>query len=219
MIKIHKRSLLFITLVCILTVLGYSWLINQPFSQQLGGFTQTHKYSLLGILVVVKVIGLVWPPLPGGIFNLAVIPFLGWQLAYLTDLVGTIVGAGFCYLIAKRWGRKLLNNIFDEKTMEKITAIKVKGNRQTEFSFVMTVTSRLIMTEFSYYTAGLLKINFGRFIVGAVGSHILLGIPSYYLMSVMFETKSVYLGLIGWIIIIPLWLKIKERYFEKNDVQ
>jgi len=173
----------------------------------------------MAILVGIKVLGLVWPPLPGGVFNLAVIPFLGWQLAYLSDLIGTIIGAGLCYLIANKWGDKLLVKIFDEETVKKITNTKVKGDRQTEFSFVMTITSRLIMTEFSYYAAGLLRINFGKFLLGAIGSHVLLGIPSYYLMNIMFETKSLYLGLIGWIVIIPLWFKIKERYFERNDVQ
>ncbi|MFZ2199994.1 MAG: VTT domain-containing protein [Microgenomates group bacterium] len=218
MVKIHKRSIFFISLIVVLSVVGYSWLINQPFSQQIGWFAQTHRYLLIGILVGVKVLGLVWPPLPGGIFNLAVIPFIGWQLAYLSDLIGTIMGAGICYLVAKRWGDKLLTKIFDEETVKKITDTKVKGNRQTEFSFVMTITSRLIMTEFSYYAAGLLKINFGKFIVGAIGSHILLGIPSYYFMNIMFETNTLYLGIVGWLIVIPLWSKIKERYLERGNV-
>lgn len=218
MMKIHKKSLLFISLIVVLSVLGYSWLINQPFSQQIGWFAQTHRYSLIGILVGIKVLGLVWPPLPGGIFNLAVIPFLGWQLAYLSDLIGTVIGAGICYLIAKKWGDKLLTKIFDEETVKKITGTKVKGNRQTEFSFVMTITSRLVMTEFSYYAAGLLKINFGKFMLGAIGSHLLLGISSYYLMNIMFKTNTLYLGLIGWFIIIPLWSKIKERYLERDNV-
>lgn len=215
----NKRSVFFISLIVVLSVLGYGWLLNQPFAQQIGWFAQTHRYPLIGILVMVKVLGLVWPPLPGGIFNLAAIPFIGWQLAYLTDLMGTIIGAGICYFIAKKWGDKLLTKIFDEETVKKITDTKVKGNRQTEFSFVMTITSRLIMTEFSYYAAGLLKINFGKFMLGAIGSHLLLSIPSYYFMNIMFKTNTLYLGLIGWLIVIPLWSKIKERYLEGNNVE
>jgi len=219
MIKIHQHSILFISLITILSVLGYGWLVSQPFSQQISWFAQTHKVLLVGMLVIIKILGLVWPPLPGGIFNLTVIPFIGWPLAYLTDLMGTIIGAGICYIIAKKWGYKLLNKIFDEETVAKISAVKVKDNRQAEFSFAMTITSRLIMTEFSYYAAGILKVNFGKFMLGAIGSHLLLGIPSYYLTNVMFETKSLYLGIIGWIVIIPLWFKIKERYFERDNVK
>lgn len=217
MVKVHKRGIFFVLLICIMSVLGYSWLLNQPFSQQIGSFAQAHRYLLIAILVGIKVLGLVWPPLPGGIFNLVVIPFIGWELAYLTDLIGTMIGAGICYFIARKWGSKLLTKIFDEETVKKITDTKVKDNRQTEFSFMMTITSRLIMTEFSYYAAGLLKISFGKFILGAIGSHILIGIPSYYFMNIMFKTNTVYLGIIGWLIVVPLWSKIKERYLERSN--
>lgn len=213
--KIVKRqNLIFISLVWIFSILGYVWLIKQPFSQEISWFAQTHKTSLFAGLVLIKIAGLVWPPLPGGVFNLAVIPFLGWQLAYLSDLAGTIVGALIDYFLAKKWGYKLLDKIFDESTINKIKALKVKTHKQTEFSFMLTLSSRLLLTEISYYAAGLLKVNFWKFLVGAIGSHLLLGIPGYYFSGILFNTNTIYLGVIGWIALIPLWLKIKNRYFE-----
>ena len=209
-----KRNLIFISLIWILSILGYVWLIKQPFSQQISWLAQTHKVSLFICLVLIKIAGLVWPPLPGGVFNLAVIPFLGWQLAYLSDLTGTIIGVLIDYSLAKKWGYKLLDKIFDEDTVNKIKNLKVKTHRQTEFSFMMTLSSRLLLTEISYYAAGLLKINFWKFLAGAIGSHLLLGVPGYYFTGVLFSTKTIYLGVIGWIVLIPLLLKIKNRYSE-----
>lgn len=219
MIKIHTKSALFISLICILSLLGYSWLVNQPFAQQVGWFAQVHRYWLILILTLIKVLGLVWPPLPGGVFNLAIIPFLGWPTAYVIDLIGTIIGAGICYLIAHRWGYKILSKILDGDTVKKISQTKIFNNRQTEFSFVVTVMSRFLMTEISYYAAGVIRLDFKKFMFGAISSHLLIGIPSYYLTNMMFETKSLYLGLLGWIVIIPIWLKIKGRYFENDSVQ
>lgn len=209
-----RKSFIFIALVWIFSILGYVWLIKQPFSQQSGWLAQTHKLSLFIGLVLIKIAGLVWPPIPGGVFNLAVIPFIGWPLAYLSDLTGTIIGALICYSLARKWGYKLLDKIFDEGTVKKIKALKIKTHRQTEFSFMMTLSSRLLLTEISYYAAGLLKINFWKFMAGAIGSHLLLSIPSYYFVGILFSTKTIYWGILGWIILIPLWLKIKSRYFE-----
>jgi len=214
MIKFKKQNIIFIGLIWFLSFLGYFWLIKQPFSQETSLFAQNHKLYLLLGLVLIKIIGLVWPPLPGGVFNLAVIPFLGWQLAYLSDLTGTIFGALIDYCLAKKWGDKLLNKVFDTKTVNKIQNLKVKTQRQTEFSFIMTLSSRLLLTEISYYAAGLLKVNFWKFLAGAIGSHLLLGIPSYYFTSILLKTNTIYLGILGWVILIPLWLKIKNRYFE-----
>lgn len=209
-----KRNLIFISLVWILSILGYVWLIKQPFSQAISWFAQTHKLLLFIALVLIKITGLVWPPLPGGVFNLAVIPFLGWQLAYLSDLSGTIIGALIDYYLAKKWGYKLLDKIFNENTVNKIKRLKVKTSRQTEFSFMMTLSSRLLLTEISYYAAGLLKVNFWKFLAGAIGSHLLLGIPGYYFAGVLFQANKIYLGVLGWIVLVPLWIKIKNRYFE-----
>jgi uncharacterized membrane protein YdjX (TVP38/TMEM64 family) len=218
MIKIHKKSIIFITLIVVFSLLGYSWLVNQPFTQQIASFAQIHRYWLIIILVLIKVVGLVYPPLLGGIFNLAIIPFLGWQTAYIIDLLGTIIGAGICYVIAFKWGYKLLIKILDEDTVRKIIESKVKNNRQVEFSFVITIMSRFLMTEISYYAAGILKLDFKKFMFGAISSHLIIGIPSYYLTNMMFETKSLYLGIVAWIIIIPTWLILKDRYFESSNV-
>lgn len=214
----NKRNLIFIALVWILSILGYVWIIKQPFSEQLSLLAQTHKLSLFAGLVLIKIAGLVWPPLPGGVFNLAVIPFIGWQLAYLSDLTGTVIGALIDYSLAKKYGYKLLDKIFDENTVEKIKNLKIKTGRQAEFSFMMTLSSRLLLTEVSYYAAGLLKLNFWQFLAGAIGSHLLLGIPGYYSTGWLFSTKQIYLGILGWVILIPLWLKIKDRYFDNQNV-
>lgn len=218
MIKIHTKGVVFITIICVLSLLGYSWLVNQPFAQQIGWFAQVHRSWLILMLVLIKVLGLVWPPLPGGVFNLAIIPFVGWQTAYIIDLVGTIIGAGICYSIAYRWGYKILSKILDEDTVNKISQTKIIYHRQAEFSFVVTVMSRFLMTEISYYAAGVIKLDIRKFMFGAITSHLLIGIPSYYLTNMMFETKSLYLGIVAWIIIIPVWLRIKGRYFENERV-
>jgi len=211
---VNKRSVIFISLVWIFSAFGYVWLIKQPFAQQYSYLAQNHKISLFIGLVIIKIAGLVYPPIPGGIFNLAAIPFLGWPLAYLSDLTGTVIGATIDFYLAKKYGIKLLTKMFDENTVEKIKAIKIKTNRQTEFSLMMTTTSRLLLTEASYYAAGLLKLNPYKFMAGAIVSHLLFGVPGYYFAGQLIKTNQIYLAVIGSIIIIPLWVKIKDRYLE-----
>lgn len=120
-IKTTKSNLFFTILVAAFSVAGYTWLIQQPFQSQIAWVAQTHLLLMFVILVLIKILGLVWPPLPGGIFTITAIPFIGWPLAYFSDLLGTIIGAALCYVIAKRWGSSLLSKLFDLEQSIKLT--------------------------------------------------------------------------------------------------
>ncbi len=218
MLKLKTLPALITILVIVLSVLSYNWATNQPLTEYIAWFAETHTYALIALLVLIKIIGLVWPPVPGGIATVLAIPFIGWQMAYLIDLVGTIIGAVLCYLIAKKWGYSLLSHIFDTATLEKIASAQVTENRQAEFGFTMTILSRLVMTEISFYAAGILRLNFWKFMLGAVGSHVLLTLPSYYFAKTVLETTSPASFFVGLLLLIPLVFIVKKRYFEKKNV-
>lgn len=219
MLKLPKKSIIFASLAIGLSILGYSWVLNQPFTEQISWFAQTHWYALIVILMLLKILGLVWPPFPGGIALLVAIPFIGWQQAFVIDLLGTSIGATLCYAIAKKWGYAVLAHIFDADTLEKIAATTVKENRQVEFGFAVTIASRLVMAEVAYYAAGILRINFWKFMLGAVGSHVLFTLPSYYFAERVLAQKNPYSLIVAIVVLVPLVLILKKRYLETRSTE
>ncbi|MBI5358232.1 hypothetical protein HZB69_01210 [Candidatus Amesbacteria bacterium] len=86
----------------------------------------------LGQDKILKVLGIVWPPLPGGILTLDAIPFIGWFPAYLVDFFGSTVGSSVAFLIGRKYGYPFLQKLFDESTIDKIKHLKIKPHREIE---------------------------------------------------------------------------------------
>jgi uncharacterized membrane protein YdjX (TVP38/TMEM64 family) len=118
-IKDYKHIIIF-TVGLLVTIVAYLWFIKSPYFEIFKIWAEKNFVLYVFILVTLKTIGLIWPPLPGGLLTAGSIPVLGWLPAYLSDLMGSIMGASAAYYIAQKWGYKFINKIFDEVTIEKI---------------------------------------------------------------------------------------------------
>jgi len=161
-----------------------------------------------------KVISILWPPLTGGLATLAAIPFLGWLGAYLVDFVGSITGGIIAYFLGRKYSYKILRFLFDEGVIEKIKKIKVKKGKEIEAVFVYRLFFGSTILEVIYYGAGLLKIGFKNFLIGAAVSHMVVGIPSYYFAKNIIEGKNIILIIVSLALGIPFFIKFKKRHFE-----
>ena len=65
-----------------------------------------------------------------------------------------------------------------------------------------------------YYGAGFLKIPFGKFLIGASLSHIVVGVPSFILANNIFSGKNLILTGILSVVALIFVLTTKGRYFE-----
>ncbi len=81
---------------------------------------QSFGPALLVIYFLIQSVGIIFPPIPGGIFQLALIaifgPLKGFLLIYLT------VTPLYCvnFLLAKRYGRPFVTRMIGEKSMRKV---------------------------------------------------------------------------------------------------
>jgi len=164
------------------------------------------------VLVIIKITGTVWPPIPGGAINIASIPLLGWSLAFLVDLIGGVIGGSLAYLFGRKWGARLLNKIFDTKTLDFLNKIRVPEEKQFEAILVFHTLGPVI--ELVAYGSGFLRVRYKNYLLGWLVSHIILALPLFYLAEGIFQRSFLYHGSILIIGVVALYL-LRKRYFKK----
>lgn len=210
----NQKSLITTAFVFWITVAGYLWFINHESFLYLQNWSAENPLSFFLLLTTIKIIGIIWPPLPGGLMTIGSIPLLGWYNAYFIDLVGSIIGSSLAYYIGKKYGYKLLSKLFDEKIVDRIKNIKVKKEREIEATFTLRLIGGNTIMEAVCYGAGLLKIKYRNFLIGTIASHMLLGIPTFYFAGNFLRARNIALNAVLALITVYLIWKIKGRYFE-----
>lgn len=212
--KTKNANLIFTITLFIVSVIAYILFIRTTQFQEFITWSQANKSLYIFLLLSLKIVSNVYPPLPGGIFTLGSIPVLGWKTAYAVDFAGSFIGSIICYYLARKYGFAVLRKIFDENLIERIKQVKVNKKREIEGLIIWRVLGGGTVIEAIYYGAGLLNINFRNFLVGTTISHLLVGIPSFYLTRELFSSRNIVLNVFLLTIAVFILYKIKGRYFE-----
>ena len=209
-----KKFLILALLITVGTMILYYLFSKSIYFDIFISWSQQNLILFVTVLFLLKIFGIVWPPLPGGLFTLAAIPFIGWLPAYLVDFVGSLVGSSIAFLVGKRYGYPLLEKLFDDSTIDKIRQLKIKPNREIEAITTLRIFTGSLFMEAICYGAGLLNVRFSSFFIGSIISHQIVGIPSFYLFSNLFNLNNLIFGILGFVIIIPIFVKLKSRFLE-----
>jgi len=212
----NKMTLQYLVVFIILTVLGYFWFYQVKDSDVYATiilWAESNKVLLISIIIFIKILGIVWPPLPGGTIALATTPMLGWFVAYSADLFGGLVGGSINYIIAYKWGFPAIKKMFGEKAEESVKKVQIKRGREFESVIFFRLTLSGI-AEIVNYAAGLFKINYFTFIAATTTAYLIVGVPLFYFSEQLLQQNSFWtmigLLLFGFVLIIML----KDRYFE-----
>ena len=200
--------------ITIATIAGYWWFFNSPYWELFFNWSQENLTLFFATLLVIKISGTIYPPIPGGLITMGAIPFLGWIPAYTADFLGSMLGSSGAYILGKRYGKRFLLKLFDKSTMERITRMRVKTGKEVESVFVLRILTGGTLIEAVCYGAGLLHIPYFKFLIGSALSHLTIGVPHFYLARSIFESKNVVISIVGIIASIIVLYKIKGRYFE-----
>ncbi len=211
--KSYLYSLLFVGLFALTLVFTY-WFMKSPQFVIADNWVKQNVLTYVVFLFIVKTLGILWPPIPAGLFTLLSIPFLGWFGAYMVDLTGSVVGGSVAYYLGRKYGIPFLKHIFDEKMITKIKDVKIKKGKEIEAVFVYRVLLGTVILEAVYYGAGLLKVEFGKFLVGAILSHIAVGVPMFILAQNIFGGNNIVVTIILVVGGAFFVYKTKDRYFE-----
>lgn len=211
--KTFWYSFLMVAIFAITLFLFY-WFFKSPYFLVVDSWIKQNMVLYVFSLFVYKSIGVLFPPIPGGLVTMASIPFLGWLGAYLVDLFGSIFGGIIAYYLGKKYGHPLMLKILGEEVTKRIEKVKIKKNREIEGIFVYRVALGSTILEAVYYGAGYLKIGFKNFLIGSILSHVVVGVPTFFLANNIFNGQNVVLTVVLTILGVMFVLFTKARYFE-----
>ncbi|MEK7113380.1 MAG: VTT domain-containing protein, partial [Patescibacteria group bacterium] len=145
--------------------------------------------------------------------TLGSIPVLGWLVAYSADLIGSMIGSTIAYFIARKYGMSFIRKIFDDEVIEKFQKIKIRPEREIESIFIFRVFGGNIVELFCY-GAGFLRVNYFNYILASFLAHVVIGIPTFYLIRNILSGKGIFVSILFAVILAILFFTLKHRYFE-----
>lgn len=212
--NIKWKSGFLIIFVALASFLVYLLFLDSKYFEVLDNWVVENQTTFIIYLFTFKTFSILWPPLTGGLATVAAIPFLGWFRAYLIDFLGSVIGGSMCFFLGKKYGFRLLDFLLDKSIVERLKSVKVRKEKEIEAVIIYRVFFGGTLIEAIYYGAGLLKIGFKNFLVGATVSHIIVGIPTFYFARNIFDRKYILFFIISLALGIPFFIKFRRRHLE-----
>ena len=207
------KSFAWVGLLTILAIISYYWFSNTPLFNNLLIWSKENFWLFLFIITLYKFISIIYPPLVGGVVTIAAVPIIGWESAFVADALGSTIGGIFNYHLAKKYGISVIRKMFGESWALKVEKIKIKKGKEIESLAVIRILSGSVVLEAIHYAAGILKIDFKKYLFAMIVTQITLGIPLFYLTSVVTKGNFLWTA-IALAIFIPILYKLRGRYFE-----
>lgn len=198
----------------IIPAIAIQFLVDTPFVIQLQTYVQNYWWLYVSAIFFLKMISIIYPPLPGAAFTVSAIPFVGWQVAYIVDVLAGLTGASVAYVLGSKYGRSLLLWSIGEKMTHKIESIQLKKKNQIETFVMLRTASGGILSDGLAWGASLIGFSYSAFAIGYVVSHLITTMPIFYLLSTSVSVDS---WIIAFSLAVLAWIGIytfKGRYFE-----
>lgn len=122
------------------------------------------RLGLTGALffVVIQVIQVVIPIIPGGISTAAGVILFGPWFGFLYNYIGIAIGSFINFFLARRFGKPLLTYLISEKTYEKYIGY-TKNQTRFDHLFTLAIVLPVAPDDVLCLLAGLTKMTFTRF--------------------------------------------------------
>jgi len=185
--KIETISSLIITaftiIVCSYFAYRHWGLISNP--EQIQILIGSYGIFAMLILLLAQILQVVFPFLPGQLVSVAGGYLYGFWTGFTINLVGAVIGSLFAFLIAKRLGRPLVENIFKKDKIEKFDKF---FHRHGLIIIFLARTQFFVPNDLLSYASGLIKdLNWKKYIVATILGYI----PHYLLVALMADELRV----------------------------
>lgn len=130
------------------------------------------KYGLIGpiIFLLIQIVQVVFPVIPGGASCLAGTLAFGPVLGFIYNYAGLTLGSIMAFLLSRNFGLPLIKKLFKEETINKY--LKYVKNKKFEKVFFLGILLPGAPDDLLCYIAGISNLTFRRFFL-----IILLGKP------------------------------------------
>ncbi|HMR55489.1 MAG TPA: VTT domain-containing protein [Candidatus Doudnabacteria bacterium] len=199
--------------VFILSLIAYAYFVTTPYFSVVENWAQSNYWTFVLFLLILKVIGIIWPPLPGVVPLIGAIPIIGWPAAFFIDLVGYIIGSIIAFFLARKFGLKVIRKLFGEAGVRSVERIRIKPQRQLEAITLMKIFGGGV-GEFISYAAGITNIKFYNFFWGSILASVMVGIPLFYFFNFALSQNNLLYALLPLGVGALLFYILRKRYFD-----
>ena len=209
---VKNKNLILLALFAAVSFAAYIWLTRQPVFEEIIGWAQQNFWLYIGILILIKIIAIVWPPLPGGLLTLGSIPVIGWFPAFLAEVVGGLGGASVAYYLGKKYGYPFLRKVLDKEIIAKIQRVKMTGKRELEGIFFLRLFTGLVAEAVSY-GSGVIGVKYRNFFLATLAAEVVF-MPAFYFFDEILSGRNIVIYVPAALILAVIFWKVKGRYFE-----
>lgn len=128
----------------------------------LQAFIRKFGYTGMLVFIMIQIIQVIIPILPGGISCLGGVIFFGPWLGFLYNYIGICIGSLTVFGIAKTIGRPVLYRMFSEKMIQKYDGWTQKDDRFLKL-FALAIFFPVAPDDFLCYLAGTTKMTWKQF--------------------------------------------------------
>jgi len=163
-------------------------------------FAKQHTILAPFLIILWRILGVVIPPIPGGLVSIALIPVFGWFLSFIYMMIGLLTGCSIAFWLGRKYGKNLVKKFIP---ISKIDDWESKFNLHTKFfAFLVIRFTTGPVLDFVSYIAGLTKISFRMFFLATLIALIPDGVYYYFGETVYQSTPPwvltvIILGLMG----------------------
>ncbi|MBI2028675.1 MAG: TVP38/TMEM64 family protein [Candidatus Levybacteria bacterium] len=205
-----------LALIALSLLLAFFIFIN-PYKLAETTFTKEHLYIAAFSLVLIRIIGIVFPFIPGGIVSFALVPLLGWFNTYVYTVTGIFIGTSLAFWLARKYREPLVAKFIP---LQKIR--QLEKQMSTKKQFLAIVALRLFtvpVIDFSSYIAGFTKISYKKFAAATLIAS-LPDILIFYLGEEAYKRffgDSLFVGAIILLIMALIYFIIKRYNYKKKS--
>lgn len=167
----------------------YGWRAGIFSSQEaMEAFLQPFGFWAPAIFIFIQIVQVVIPILPGGISCLGGVVLFGAGWGFVYNYVGICIGSLVVFLLAKQYGRPLVESLVSRSSYEKYSRWLENGKKFDRF-FAAAIFFPVAPDDLLCYLAGLTKMSVKKFT-----AIIVLGKPAsiaLYSMGLVAVTKTV----------------------------
>jgi len=116
------------------------------------------------VFLIVQTVQVVLPVIPGGVSSMAGVVMFGPVVGFVLNYLGMCAGSFIAFAISRRYGKKLLEKMFDEEKIRKYEAWNEKRGRFAKL-FAIAIAAPGLPDDFLCYLAGTTKMRLKTFAI------------------------------------------------------
>lgn len=159
-----------IKVIAVLSLLGFCiLLVKKAFSCNISSMEDFRQfmqgYGVFGpvVLTLIQALQVVIPVLPGYLGCAVGAMSYGTAIGFICNYIGICAGSVVAFFLAEKYGKKLLVDLFSEKTCQKWIGIAQGRKSYSVFLFAATVLP-FFPDDFLCYFSGLIRMKRKRFV-------------------------------------------------------